>query len=63
MKEAIDVLLCDKDNCILYYYPNIPPNRVILPKRNVCKVYELPVNYFDIKVHERLEIERWILLY
>ena len=56
MKENIDVILCDKDNNILYYYNNLSRNKVILPKKNVSKVYELPVNYFDIKVKDKLEV-------
>lgn len=56
MLKNIDVLFCDDNNVILYYYRNVSPNRVKLPKRKVTRVYELPVNYFDIKVHDRLEI-------
>ena len=58
MRENIDVLLCDKDNKILYYYPNLSPNHIILPKKNVTKVFELPVNYFNIKTNERLEVKK-----
>ena len=58
MKTPIDVILCNKDNIILYYYKNLSPNKIILPKRNVKKVYELPPNYFNIKVNDRLEIKK-----
>ena len=57
MKKNIDVLLCNKDNQILYYYRNLKPNKIILPKKNVTKVFELPPNYFNIKTNERLEIK------
>ena len=57
MKECIDVILCDKNNVILYYYPNLKPNKVILPKRGVSKVFELPVHYFQFSIHERVEIQ------
>ena len=32
MKENIDVIMCDKDNTILYYYKDLSKNKVILPK-------------------------------
>ena len=56
MKENIDVILCNNNNEILYYYQNLPPNRIILPKKNVTKVFELPVNYFNIKINDRLDV-------
>lgn len=56
MKEPIDVILCDKNNNILYYYPNLSPNHIILPKKKVTKVYELPTNYFKIKINDRMDV-------
>ena len=50
MKENIDVIMCDKDNNILYYY------KVILPKKNVRKVFETPSNYFDIEIGKKMII-------
>ena len=63
MKTNIDVIFCNKDNKILYYYNNLSPNKIILPKKNVTKVFELPVNYFNIKLNERLEIKEWMYQY
>lgn len=58
MKENIDVLLCNKNNQILYYYKNLSPNRIILPKKYVTKVIELPTNYFNnIKINEKVEFK------
>ena len=57
MKSNIDVIMCDKSNNILYYYNNLTKNKVILPKKNVYKVIELPVNYFNIKTNERIIIK------
>ena len=57
MKEHIDVLLCDNDNTILYYYSNLSPNKIILPKKGVSKVYEIPVGYFDIKINEKVVLK------
>ena len=54
MKENIDVILCDKNNNILYYYSNFPKNKIILPKKGVSKVIETPSNYFDIKINDKL---------
>lgn len=56
MKSNIDVIMCDKNNIVLYYYSNMVPNKVILPKKRVSCVYELPVGYFKVKKNERLEI-------
>ena len=57
MKEPIDVIMCNKENIILYYYKNLKKNKIILPKRGVSKTIELPVNYFEFKVKERVEIK------
>lgn len=57
MREHIDVIFCDEENTILYYYKNLGPNRVIWPKRHATRVYELPVHYFDIEISSKLEVE------
>ncbi len=54
MKENIDVIMCNKNNEILYYYNNLSKNKIILPKKNVYKVYETPVNYFNIKINTKV---------
>ena len=56
MKENIDVIFCNKDNKVLYYYPNIPKNKIIWPKLHTTKVYETPKNYFDIKINDKMEV-------
>ncbi len=56
MKKNIDVILCDRNNTILYYYPNLSSGHIILPKKNVVKVFELPVGYFNFKLNEKVEI-------
>ena len=58
MISNIDVIMCNKDNVILYYYKNVSPNRVILPKKGVTRVYEVPVNYFNIKANDKVEVIR-----
>ena len=55
MKENIDVIMCDKENNILYFYKNLKKNKVILPKKNVYKVYETPSNYFNIKLNTKIK--------
>ena len=57
MLENIDVIMCDEENKILYYYKGLKTNKVILPKRNVTRVYETPANYFDINLNEKVEVE------
>jgi hypothetical protein len=44
MKVPIDILMCDKEDKILYVYNNFKPWKIILPKRNVYCTYELPSN-------------------
>ena len=57
MYKNIDVIMCNKDNIILYYYKNLSKNRVILPKKGVSIVYETPANYFNnIKIMDKLEV-------
>lgn len=57
MKEKIDVIMCDKNNIILYYYNNLDKNKIILPKKNVNKTIELPVNFFNIKLNDKIRID------
>ena len=57
MKNNIDVIMCDKDNNILYYFNDLPKNRIIWPKKNVYKTIELPVDYFNIKVNSKINIK------
>lgn len=54
MRSNIDVIMCDKDNNILYYYNNLSKNKIILPKRNITKTIELPVNYYNIKINTKV---------
>lgn len=57
MKSNIDVIMCDKDNNIVCYYNNLGKNKIILPKKNVYKVIELPVNYFKFKFNDKIRID------
>ena len=57
MKENIDVILCDKDNTVLYFYKDLGKNEIIWPKKNVTKVYETPSNYFDIEIGKKMIIK------
>ena len=56
MKDNIDVILCDKNNKVLYFYKNFGKNKIILPKKNVVKVYETPKNYFNIIINDYVEV-------
>ena len=57
MKSNIDVIMCDKNYKVLYFYKNLPKNRIILPKKNVYIVIETPSNYFNVKVHDIIKME------
>lgn len=57
MRKNIDVIMCDKDNNILYYYNNLKKWKVILPKKGVYIVYECPVNYFNIRKNTKIVIK------
>ena len=57
MKNNIDVIMCDKDNKILYYYNDLGKNKIILPKKGVYKTIELPVSYFNINIGEMIRIK------
>ena len=57
MSTCIDVVMTDKDDNVLYIFKSVKPWRVILPKKNVYSVYELPAgtinkNIKKIKVGE-----------
>lgn len=45
MFQAIDVILTDKNDVILYYYKNVKPWRIILPKKDVKNTYEFPTHF------------------
>ena len=57
MKENIDVIMCNKDNNILYYYRDLDKNKIILPKKGVSKVFETPSKYFDIEIGKKIIIK------
>ncbi len=56
MKENIDVIMCDKNNKVLFYYKDVPRGRVILPKKGVRRVFETPNGYFDIEIGKKMII-------
>lgn len=58
MYKNIDVIMCNKDNTILYYYKNLGKNKIILPKKGVNKVYETPAMYFNLKINDKLEVKK-----
>ena len=60
MKCNIDVIMCDKQDNVLYFYRNLSKNKIILPKKEVYKTIELPVNYFDIKIHDKIFFKKKI---
>lgn len=62
MFQTIDIIMTNKNNKILYLFPNLKPNRIIMPKKNVYYTYELPIDsikklklndFFDIKQYTK----------
>ena len=43
MKEAIDIIMIDKSNKVVYYKKNVPKNKIII-KKKVYHTIELPNN-------------------
>ena len=58
MKENIDVIMCNKDNLILYYYKNLGKNKIIFPKKGATKTYETPAMYFNININDKMEVKK-----
>ena len=40
----LDIFLLDKDDNILYTYKNVGKNKIILPKKHVKNIVEIPSN-------------------
>ena len=57
MKENIDVIMCDQNNVIKYYFKNLGRNKIIFPKNNVYRTIELPTNVFNFKINTRIRME------
>ena len=53
MKENIDVIMCNRDNDILFFYRDLSKNKIIWPKKGVTKVFETPSGYFDIDMRTK----------
>ena len=43
MRQPIDIIMTDQKGIILYYYPNIKPWRIILPKKGAINTYEFSI--------------------
>lgn len=56
MKEAIDVIMTDKNFKILYIFKSVKPNKIILPKKNVFYTFELPVNKLNFNINEKIAL-------
>ncbi len=56
MYNNIDVIMCNNDNIVLYYYNNFKKNKIILPKKGVSKVFETPSSFFNVVVGNKMEV-------
>lgn len=55
MKQAIDVVLCDKNNIVIDVIYNLKPWKIVLPKKNWYFTYEFPVGIINFKRGDKLE--------
>lgn len=56
MRQNIDVIMTSRDGTILYYYHNLKPWRIILPKKNVYCTYEFSCNILPmINIDEKIK--------
>ena len=56
MKEAIDIIMIDKDNNVVYYKKNFPKWKIII-KKEAYHTIELPNNSLDnININDKLTI-------
>lgn len=57
MYQKIDVIMTDKNNKIIKLYKNLDTEKIIWPKKNVSKVFELPNNSIEnLEVGDTLKI-------
>lgn len=57
MIKPIDIIMTDKNYKILYIFKNVKPYKIILPKKNVYYTFEIPINYFNFKIDNKLRVE------
>ena len=56
MKEKIDVIMIDKNNNIIFFYLNMPKNKILI-KKKAYHTIELPSNSLkNIKINDKLTI-------
>ena len=56
MKEAIDVIMIDKENKIVFYQKNLPKNKILI-KKKAYHTIELPSNSLNkININDKLTI-------
>ncbi len=55
MRDNIDVIMCDGDGNVLFFWRDFGRGRVILPKRGVKYTLETPKNFFDIKINTKID--------
>ena len=56
MKEAIDIIMIDKNNKVIYYQKNLPKNKIVI-KKEAYHTIELPRNSLnEININDKLTI-------
>lgn len=56
MKNNIDIIMCNKEYKVLYYYPDFSKWKFIWPKKDVYITIETPSNYFNINIGDTMEV-------
>ncbi len=57
--QRVDIIMTDKDDKILYMYPNCKTEKLIFPKLNVKYVYFLPLGTTkDLEIDQILKISK-----
>lgn len=56
MKDEIDIIMLDKNNKILFLYPNFKKNKILI-KKEVYNIIELPKNSINsLKVNDYINL-------
>ena len=57
--QRVDIIMTDKDDTILYMYPNCKTEKLIFPKMNVKYVYFLPLGIAkELEIKQKLKVNK-----
>lgn len=58
MRESIDVVMVDKNNVVIYCYPNMKPWKIIWPKKKVFATLEFPKGENVYHLNDTIEYKK-----